>query len=108
MLFWKTKKSKVKPRVYYSLRKYKKKGSYDILKNRSEHVTLVELMDSLGNVNHSISVVRYWIFDSNYEKSLLLNRESLHMFCALSVGEEQVAVFETVFTAVRYIFSAVH
>ena len=42
--------------------------SYDILANISEHVTLVQLMDSLVNVNHAISVVGYWIFDSNYEK----------------------------------------
>ena len=49
-------------------------GSYDILTDISEHVTLVQLMDYLGNVNHAISVVGYWIFDSNYEKSLVLNR----------------------------------
>ena len=40
--------------------------SYDILTDISEHVTLVELMDYLGNVNHAISVFGYWIFDSNY------------------------------------------
>ena len=62
-------------------------SSYDILTDTSEHVTLVQLMSSLGNVNHSISVFRYWIFDSNYEKALVLNRESLDMICALSVGE---------------------
>ena len=48
-----------KPIVYYSLSKYKQKGSYDILKDIIENVTLVQLMDSLGNVNHSISVVGY-------------------------------------------------
>ena len=63
-------------------------------------------MNSLGNVNHYISVLGYWIFDSNYEKALVLNIELLDMNFALSVGEEQVAEFETVFTAVRYIFSA--
>ena len=62
-------------------------------------------MDSLGNVNHAISVVGYCIFDSNYEKSLVLNRESLDMISEPSVSEEQVADFETLFTAVRYIFS---
>ena len=41
-------------------------GSFDILTDLSEHVTLVQLMDSLGNANNSISVVGYWIFDSNY------------------------------------------
>ena len=62
-------------------------GSYDILTDISEHVTLVQLMDYLGNVNHAISVVGYWIFDSNYKKALVLNRESLHMICARYVGE---------------------
>ena len=62
-------------------------------------------MDSLGNVNHAISVVGNWIFDSNYEKALVLNRASLDMICAPPVGEEQDAIFENVFTAVRYIFN---
>ena len=83
-------------------------GSHDILKDISEHVTLVQLMDSLDNVNHTINVVGYWIFDSNYKKALILNRQSLNMICAPSVGEEQVAKFETVFTSVRYIFSTAH
>ena len=73
--------------MYYILSKYKKKGSYDILIDISEHVTLFQLMYYLGNVNHSISVIGYWIFDSNYEKALVLNRESLDMICAPSVGE---------------------
>ena len=61
-------------------------------------------MDHLGNVNHATSVVGYWIFDSDYKRALVLNRESLDMICALSAGEEQVAKFEILFTAVRYIF----
>ena len=85
--------------------KYNKKGLYNILENISENFTLIQLMDSLVNVNRAISVVGYWIFDSNYEKSLVLNRESLEMICAPSVGEEQAAKFEPVFTAVKYIYS---
>ena len=81
------KKTKGEPRVYYILRKYKQKGSYDILKGIYEHVTLVQLIDSLGNVNHDIIVVGYWIFDSNYKKELVLNRASLDIICAPSVGE---------------------
>ena len=50
------------------------RGYFYILTEISEHVTLVQLMDSLGNVNHAISVVGYWIFDSNYERALVLNR----------------------------------
>ena len=60
-------------------------------------------MDSLGNVNHAISVVGKCIFDSNYEKSLFLYRALLDMICAPYVGEEQADKFESVFTAVRYI-----
>ena len=67
--------------------------SYDIMTDISEHVTLVQLMDSLGNVNHDISVVGYWIFDSNHERALVLNREFLDMICDQSVGEEKVTEF---------------
>ena len=59
----------------------------------------------MGNVNRAISVVGNCIFDSNYEKALFLNRASLDMICAPSVGEEQDAIFETIFTAVRYIYN---
>ena len=104
----KNKKIKGEPKLYYSLRKYKNKGSYDILTEMSQHVTLVQSMDYLGNVNYAISVVRYWIFESNYEKSLVLNRESLDIIFAPSCGEEQVAKFETVFTAVIYILLYAH
>ena len=83
--------------------KYKNMRYYDILTDISEHITLVQLMDSWGNVNHAISVVGYWIFESNYKRAFVLNRESLDMICVASVGEEQVAEFETVFTAARYI-----
>ena len=50
------------------------KGSYDILTDMSENVTLVQLMDYLGNLNHATSVVGYWIFESNYKRALVLNR----------------------------------
>ena len=99
---------KGKPRVWYILSKYKRRGSDDILTFISEHVTLVQLMDYLGNVNHAISDIRYWMFDSNYNKALVLNRELLNMICSPSVVEEQVAVFETLFTAVRYILSTAY
>ena len=60
-------------------------------------------MDSLVNVNHAISVIGSWIFDSNYEKSLVLNMASLDMIYASSIGEEQAACFEKVYYAVRFI-----
>ena len=69
--------------------------------NISEHVTLVQLIDYLVNMNHAISVVGCCIFESNYEKTLVLNIELLDMICAPSVDEEKVTEFETIFTAVR-------
>ena len=98
------KRNKGETRVHYQLIKYKKMGDYEILENISANVTLVQLMDSLGNVNHDISVFGSWIFESNYERALVLNRASLDMICALSVGEEQEAMFEKVYYAVRYIY----
>ena len=92
-------------RMIYNLIKYKKMREYKILEGISENFTLVQLMDSLGNVNRAISVVGNWIFESNYEKALVLNWASLEMICTPSVGEEQAAKFESVFTAVRYIYS---
>ena len=79
---------KGEPRVYYSLSKYEKMGSYDILTDMSEHVTLEQLIYYLVNVNRAISVFGSWIFDSKYERALVLNRESLDMICATSVVEE--------------------
>ena len=59
-------------------------------------------MDYSGTVKNAISVFEYWIFDPNYKKALVLNRDYLDMICAPSVGGEEVAVFETVFTAVIF------
>ena len=95
------KRNKGEARVHYKLMKYKKMGDYKILEDISANFTLFQLMDSLGNVNHAISVVGSWIFDSNYERALVLNKVSLDMICAPSVGEEQAAKFELVFTSVR-------
>ena len=80
-------------------------GEYEILENTSANVTLVQLMDSLGNVNHAISVVGSWVSDSKYERALVLNKASLDMICAPSVGEEQAAKFDKVYYAVRYILN---
>ena len=98
------KRNKGEARVHYKLMKYKKMGDYKNLEDISANVTLVQLMDSLGSVNHAISVVGSWIFDSNYERALVLNRASLDMICDRSVGEEQSSIFEKIYYAVRYIY----
>ena len=79
--------NKGETRVHYRLMKYKKIGEYKILEDISANVTLVQLIDLSGNVNHAISVVGSWIFDSNYERALVLNKASLDMICGPSVGE---------------------
>ena len=99
------KRNKGEARVHYKLIKYKKKGDYKSLDDISANVTLVQLMDSMGNVNHAISVFGSWISDSNYERALALNKASLDMICAPSVGEEQNAIFEKVYYAVRYVLN---
>ena len=80
-------------------------GEYKILEDISANVTLVQLMDSLENVNRVISVVGSWVFDSNYERALVLNKASLDMICAPSVGKEQTARFDQVYYDVRYILN---
>ena len=73
----KRKINKGEARGHYKLMKYKKMGDYKILEDIRENVTLVQLMDSLVNVNHAINVVGSWIFDLNYERALVLNKASL-------------------------------
>ena len=61
------------------MEQWKKIGTFDIMNNITEYVTLVQLMDSVGNVNHAVSVVGEYIFDSNEEKSLPLNIDSFNL-----------------------------
>ena len=63
---------------------------YKSLEDISANVTLVQLMNSIRNVNNAISVVGNRIFDSNYERALVLNKASLGMICFPSVGEEKM------------------
>ena len=97
------KRKKGEQKLHYNQEKKKKKGEYEIFKYITTNVKLVHLMDSLGNNNNAISVVGSWIFDSNYEKTLVLNRASLDTICASSIGEEQAACFEKVYYSVRFI-----
>ena len=51
-----------------------KNDAFDILNYIGEDVTLVQLMESLVNVNHAISKVGNCIFYSNYQKALCLTQ----------------------------------
>ena len=50
---------KVEQKMFYTLMKYKNRGSYDVLKDMSGYIFLVQLMNYLVNVNNAISVVGY-------------------------------------------------
>ena len=92
----------------YNLTIWRENDAFDILNDISENITLVQLMDLLVNVNHAISIVGHWIFGSNFKKSLSLTPEYMDLICSPSIGKEPVETFQSVFYAVRYIWSTIH
>ena len=67
-------KIKGEQNLIYNMTIWKRNDAFGILNYISEDVTLVQLMDSLGNVNHVISIVGNCIFYSNYKKALCLTQ----------------------------------
>ena len=49
-----------------------KTGQFDTLNEISDHVTSVQLIDTDGNVNRTVSIIRCWIYDYNYKRALPL------------------------------------
>ena len=101
-------KIKSEQNLRYNLTTWRENDAFYILNDINENVTLVHLMDSIGNLNRDISIVGRWIFDSSYNKSLWLTQESLDLICSPSIGEEQVATFQSVFYAGRYLWAPIH
>ena len=61
-------------------------------------------MDTVGNLNHSVSIVGHWIFDSNYKKALPLTTQSLNIMWYPSEGGRGVfSLLESVFYAFIYV-----
>ena len=88
MILWKEKMChKGEQHLRYNMTIWKNKGDLYILNYSSEDVTLLQLTKTLGNMNHAISIVCSWIFDSNYENALRMERESLDLICSPFVGE---------------------
>ena len=54
--------------IHYNIKHGGGKGSFDIPHDISENVTLVQLMDTVVNFNHVVSIVGYCIFDSNKKR----------------------------------------
>ena len=50
-------RNKCEQHLHYIFKQWNKIGSFGIINNISEHVALVQLMDSIGNVNHAVSVL---------------------------------------------------
>ena len=48
------------------------KKKFYILYYISEDITLVQFMDTIGNVNHSVSIYGCWIYDFNYKSTFPL------------------------------------
>ena len=94
---------KVEQHLNYMIKQWEIKGSFDILNYITEHVTLFQLVDTVGDVNHAVIISGNWIFDSNYNKSLPLAILSLDLICSSLDGDEMFAKSETVFYAVRYV-----
>ena len=77
--------------------------TFGILNNISEYVTIVQLMDSVGNVNHVFSVVGKWFFDLNYKKAFPWNINSLDLICACSEEDGYFEKSQVVYYTVRYV-----
>ena len=71
------KRRKGNQHIRYKMENWKKIGTFDILNNISKYVTLVQLMDLLGNINNAVSVVGKRIYDSNDKKAFPSNIDYL-------------------------------
>ena len=71
--------------IFWMKLSFAKNCAFDILNDKIENVTLVQLMYSLGNANHAISIVGHWIFDSEYKKSIYFTQELLDIIHSPSI-----------------------
>ena len=63
----------------YHLKIWNKKGAFGIINDISENIYLVQVMDTLVNMNHAISIVSYWIFYNFSDKRII--GYSMFSFC---------------------------
>ena len=68
-------RNKGKQNNHYKLLQWKKRGELYIFYDISEHIILVQLMDTVGNVNHGVSIPGSLIYYSNYKIVLLFIKE---------------------------------
>ena len=83
---------------------HEKKSEFDILNDISDHVTLVQLIDTAGNVNHVVIIIGCCIYYSNYKRALPFIKESLDIIFSPSKDEKGMyAEFKYVYYAIRYV-----
>ena len=76
---------------HYKLKKTNKRVTFDIINDISEYITLVQLVDTVVNVNHAVSISGFWIYYLNYEKEFPFLKESLHIISYCSYSDEMHA-----------------
>ena len=80
----------------------KKIGKFDILNNIRDHVTLVQLIDTAGNINHDIIIIGCWMYDSNYKRALYMIEGYLDIIIFPSKYEKGMyAEFKDVYYTIR-------
>ena len=89
--------------IIYNIKLWNIKGDLETIKDISEHLKLVQLIETVGNVNHEVSIGRNWIFDSYYDKNLPLAKESMNLICYYSDGYAMYLIFERVYYEARYV-----
>ena len=95
------------PKCNYQCKVYKPGKEFDILKNRSEFPTLVQLVDLHGNMQHCVTLAGKWIFDSNFPQALLLTEKILMLVALIqkkmmTVMKKTVNGFDCVYRAIRF------
>ena len=59
--------NKVSHPLCYKFKHWKKKKKIDILNDIIKYITLVQLLDTVGNISHAVSISGTCISDPNYK-----------------------------------------
>ena len=82
----------------------KEKVESDIYNEITDHVMLVQLIDTDGNINHDSSIIRCWIYYSNDKIKLPLIKEYLDIICSPYKYEKGMySEFKDVYYYFRYV-----
>ena len=66
-----------KRQIGYLLPKQYRTGTLDPLTDLSIYPTLLILEGSDGSINHAVSTVDHWLFDSNWKRAKRINKKNL-------------------------------